>query len=89
MSVSGWTQIKMVPEGASTGQIIVLCMFLTRTLNTFTVPLSMLEYKWVLANYEGDLTKYWRVSCSELASPLEGRGGVVLAISCCRNCDKL
>ena len=24
MSVSGWTQIKIVPEGASTGQIIVL-----------------------------------------------------------------
>ena len=65
---------------------IVLCSW-ARHL-TLTVPLSTQEYKWVLANYWGNLTNCWGVTCDGLASHPEGVE-ILLAASCYRNWDKL
>jgi len=55
---------------------------------TLTVPLSSQEYKWVLANFWGNLTYCGGVTCDGLASrPAEVE--ILLAASCYRNRDKL
>ena len=41
--------------GSSHGRVIVLCSWARHF--TLTVPLSTKEYKWVLANCQGNLTK--------------------------------
>ena len=44
--------------GLSPGWVIVLCSWARHYIQcTLTVPLSTQEYKWVLANCEGNLTK--------------------------------
>ena len=43
--------------GSSPGRVIVLCSWARHF--TLTVPLSTQEYKWVLANCQGNLTKCW------------------------------
>ena len=43
--------------GSSPGRVIVLCSWARHF--TFTVPLSTQEYKWVPANCQENLTKYW------------------------------
>ena len=51
--------------GSSPGRVIVLCSWARRF--TLTVPLSTQEYKWVAANCQGNLTKFWEVTCDGLA----------------------
>ena len=46
------------------------------------------EYKWVPVNCWGNLTNYGGVTCDRLASH-PGGAEILLAISCCRNWDKL
>ena len=60
------------PKGPSSspGQVIVLCSWARRF--TITVPLSTQEYKWVPANCQGNLTKYWWVTCDGLSSHPRG-----------------
>ena len=55
---------------------------------TLTVPLSIQEYKWVLANCWGNLTNCGGVTCNGLAS-YPGGLEILLASSCYRNQDKL
>ena len=52
--------------GLSPGRVIVLCSWARHF--TLTVPLSTQEYKWVLANCRGNLTKCWGVTCDGLPS---------------------
>ena len=41
---------------------------------TFTVCLSPWEYKWLLANFQGRLMRFWGLPCDEVAShPGEGK----------------
>ena len=58
---------------------IVLCSW-ARHL-TLTVPLSTQVYKWVLANYWGNLTNCGEVTCDGLASR-PGEAEILLAASC-------
>ena len=44
----------------------VLCSWVRHLM--ITVPLSTQEYKWVPANCQGNLTKFWEVTCNGLAS---------------------
>ena len=52
--------------GLRPGRVIVLCSWARHF--TLTVPLSTQEDKWVPANYQGNLTKCWGVTCDGLAS---------------------
>ena len=72
--------------GSSPGRVIVLCSW-TRHF-TLTVPLYTQEYKWVPANCQGNLTKYWEVTCDGLASHPRGVA-IFLVTSCYRNRGKL
>ena len=54
---------------------------------TLAVPLSIRVYKWVLANYWGNLTKLRGVTCDGLTSP-PGEVEILLAASCYRNQNK-
>ena len=65
--------------GSSPGRVIVLCSWATQF--TLTVPLSIQEYKWVPANCQRNLTKFWGVTCDGLA--------ILLVASCYGNLDKL
>ena len=69
---------------SSPGQVIALCSCARHF--TLTVPLSTQEYKWVPANCQGNLTKYWRATCDGLASH---PGGVEISLvtSCYGNQD--
>ena len=51
---------------SSPGQVIVLCSWVRHF--TLTVPLSTQEYKWVPANWQGNLMKCWWVTCDGLAT---------------------
>ena len=55
---------------------------------TLTLPPSIQEYKWVLANCWGNLTNCWGVTCDGLASR-PGGVEILLAASCYGNQDKL
>ena len=55
---------------------------------TLTVPLFTQEYKWVPANWWGNLTNCGGVTCDGLASR-PGGVEIFLAASCYRNRDKL
>ena len=61
---------------SSPGWVTVLCSW--ARYFTLTVPLSTQEYKWVPANCQGNLTKYWEVTCDGLASH---SGGVAIIYS--------
>ena len=64
---------------SSPGWVIVLCSWARHF--TLTVPLSTQEYKWVLANCQGNLTKLLVVTCYVLASH---PGGVaILLVALC------
>ena len=52
--------------GLSPGQVILLCSWARHF--TLRVPLSTQEYKWVPANFQGNLKKCWEVTCDGLAS---------------------
>ena len=60
----------------------LLCSW-ARHLN-LTVPLSTQEYKWVPANYWGNLTNCRGMTCNGLAS-CPGGVEIILAVSCYRN----
>jgi len=74
--------------GSSTGWS--LCHVLDKTLTiTLTVLLSTREYKWVLANCQGNLMKCWGIiTCDRLASH-PGRVAIFLVASCYGNQNKL
>ena len=72
--------------GSSPGWVIVLCSW-ARHFNP-TVPLSTQEYKWVPANCQGNLTKFWEVTCDGLASH-PGCVAILLVASCYGNWDNL
>ena len=61
-------------------------VFLGKT--SLTVPLSTQEYKWVPANFQGNLTKCWEVTCDGLESH-PGGVAILLVASCYGNRDKL
>ena len=65
---------------------IVLCSWARHF--THTVALSTQVYKWVLANFWGNLTNCGEVTCDGLASH-PGDVEILLAPSCYRNQDKL
>ena len=65
---------------------IVLCSW--ARYFSLTVPLSTQVYKWVPANYWGNLTICGEVTCDGLASR-PGEVDIFLAASCYRNRDKL
>ena len=61
------------------GQVIVLSSWAKHF--TFTVPISIQEYKWALVNCQGGLVKCWEGKlCDELASH-PGEEGVVPFLS--------
>ena len=72
--------------GLSPGRVIVLCSWARHF--TLTVPLSTQEYKWVPANYQGNLTESWGVTCDGLASHPR-RVAILLVTSCYGNQNKL
>ena len=72
--------------GSSPGRVIVLCSWARHF--TLTVPLSTQEYKWVPANYQGNLTKCWGVTCDGLASHPGGLA-IILVASCYGNGENL
>ena len=52
--------------GSNPGQFIVLCSWARYSLlSQYLSPTQ--EYKWVLANCQGNLTKCWGVTCNGLA----------------------
>ena len=67
-------------------EIIVLCSWARHF--TLTVPLSTKEYKWVPANCQGNLMKYWGVTCDGLASH-PGGVAIFLVTSYYGNLDRL
>ena len=73
--------------GSSTGWVIALCSW-ARHFILSTVPLSTQEHKWVPANCQGNLTKFWEVNCDGLASH-PGEVAILLVASCYGNWDKL
>ena len=73
--------------GSSPGRVIVLFSWGRHV--TLTVPLSSQEYKWVPANCQGNLTKYWEVTCVDGLASNPGRVAVLLVSSCHGNRDKL
>ena len=62
-------------------------VFLGKTLYSHTVPLSTQEYKLVPANCQGNLAKFWEVTCDGLASD-PGGVAILLIASCYGNRDK-
>ena len=72
--------------GSRPGLVIMLCSWAKHF--TLTVSLSTQEYKWVPANYQGNLTKCWEVTCDGLASH-PGGIAILLVGSCYGNRDKL
>ena len=74
-------------QGLSPDWVIVLSS--CPRIVTLTVPLSTQEYKWVLVNCEGNLTKCWGGGNLQWTS-IPSRGVVILQVtSCYRNQDKL
>ena len=66
-------------------------VFLGKTLNSNTVPVSTQGYKWVPVNCKGNRTKCWgegAVTCNGLASH-PGGVAMLLVASCYKNQDKL
>ena len=41
---------------------------------TLTIPLSIQDYKWVVSNCLGELSKFWGIACKRIASHPEGVG---------------
>ena len=72
--------------GSIPGWVIVLSSWARHF--TLTVPLSTLEHKWVLVNCQGNLKKFWGVTCDGLASH-PGGVAVLLVTACYTNWDKL
>ena len=68
--------------GSSPGRVIVLCSWARHF--TLTMPLS----KWVPANCQGKLPKFWGVTCDGLASH-PGGVAILLVGSCYGNQDQL
>ena len=73
-------------QGLSPHRVIVLCSW-ARHL-TLTVTLSTQEYKWAPANCQGNLAKYWEVTCDGQASH-PGGVAILLVASCYGNWDQL
>ena len=48
--------------------VLIYVVFLGKTLDSDSAPLSTQEYKWVQPNCQGNLTKCWGVTCNGLAS---------------------
>ena len=79
--------IALVPRasdpGSSTGWGHCV-VFLGKTLNSYNLPLSTQEYKWVPANCWGNLTNCGGMTCDGLAS-CPGGVEILLAASCYKN----
>ena len=74
--------------GSNPCRVIVLCSWARHF--TLTVPLSTQVYKWVPANCQGKLTKFWGVTCDGLAKhPIQEGVAILLVASCYKNWDKL
>ena len=54
-------------------------VFLGKTLYSHSASLHPGVYKWVPANCQGNLTKFWEVTCNGLASH---PGGVAILLGC-------
>jgi len=84
--LSHWTPDWVVWVQALAGS---LCRVLDKTLTvTLTVLLSTQEYKWVLANCQGNMMKCWGITCNGLASH-PGGVAIFLVASCYWNQNKL
>ena len=70
----------------SPGWLIVLCSWARHF--TVAVPLYTQEYKWVPANWQGNLTKCWEITGDGLASH-PGGVAILLVASCYGIQDKL
>ena len=64
--------------GSSPGWVIVLCSWARHYSHSASLHQ---EYKWVLANCQGNLTKCWEVTCVGLAS-YPGGVAILLVASC-------
>ena len=65
--------------GSNPCRVIVLCSWARHF--TLTVPLSTQVYKWVPANCQGKLTKFWGVTCDGLAKHPIQEGVAILLVA--------